>query len=163
MAAIYYAIDNTKGMFKGSFPANHMVRIPALNDLMSSESAKSRYTVITDIAVETSDVLQFFTTFDDVINYFFFGKGLGNLLVKGMVFTDCDGAAPGLDTLTDTIGGLRGKKIEMSLGKWAFEVIITNSRISIAAEPVMAAEFTLTFAIVGGGPTPPQIQSACQS
>lgn len=161
MAAIYYAVDNAKGMFKGSFPSNNMVKIPALNDLMSVEAAQTNYTVVTDIAVETSDILQFFTTFDDVINWFFFGKGLGNLVVKGMIFTDCDGKASGLGVLNNTVAALRGKEIELSLGTVAFKVVVTSTRISIMAEPVMVAEFTLNFAIVSGGPTPPLIQPRC--
>src|SRR5574343_108699 len=99
MGAIFFKPNESKGVFRGNFPVNYFVDCKQLNSLFSNTAAESYFTVVTDLGIENNETIQFFLSFDDFINYFYFGKGIGSIALSGMIFTDCVGNMPGLNNL----------------------------------------------------------------
>lgn len=147
MGAIYYQPDDKNSIFKGNFPVNTMIDIPQLSSLYGEEGAK-QLTFITDVSIDNSETIQFFLTFDDVIRYFWFGKGMGNLIINGLIFPACDSKVPGINNLYETIAKLRGEKIKISLTPVVLIAVITNHRLNILTEPTMMVEFQLSMVII---------------
>ena len=144
MAAVFIANDRD-GIFQQGFSTAPFVSIDALDSLVGAES---NLIIYTDIAVQTNEVVQYFLTFDDVIRYIHFGKGLGSLVVNGLMFSDCDSSVPGTTQFYTMIRQYRGKKVTLSMGSFTCSAILNVSSASIVGEPDTMVNFSLQLAIV---------------
>ena len=147
MAAIYtYHDSGVSGseLFKAGINVINSVKVEFLEDLLAPGSL----CVITDLGVQTSETVQFFMTFDDLISWFYFGKGLGALTVRGLLFT-CTSGTPGLPILLNQVmRKARGKAVRVSVGSAVFSCVLTNMNLSLTQDPSPTVEFTLSLSIV---------------
>lgn len=157
MAAVFYSPSPDKSIFKGDFAISTAIKIPFLNTLIGSASMA----IITEVSVENSENIQYFLTFDDVISYFYFGSGLGNITVRGMFFMNCDGSMPGLEKYYQVIGANRGKPVEISAGSATFQAVINNFSVVSSAEPTMSIDFQISMSIIKSTLTPVQFTNKC--
>src|ERR1700733_11447406 len=101
MAAIFYDPGTGNTVFRGNMKAPEVVQIDFLNNVLSQ--FKDSMIVINSVEVTNNETIQFFMTFDDVIEYFYFGKGIGNINISGTVFSsfdaDCNESMPGIERL----------------------------------------------------------------
>lgn len=144
MAAIYYT-SSTKDVFKNGIDFKAPINISILSDVFQTPD---NLALVTSVALQSTEVIQFFLTFDDVINYLFFGKGLGSLTISGILFCDCSGNIPGLGTFMTSYGKSRGQPVQMSIGSVVFEGIISNLACTLIAEPDTMMEFTLQVSLI---------------
>jgi len=137
---------NLKGgdVFKNVPGVSHLIKVPKIDDILG-ESGLAMYTQVT---VQLGETLQYFLTFDDVIKFIHFGKGLGNITAEGILFSKCSGDIPGLPKFFQAFGGLRGKKETITVGGTAFTVVISSASVSTIGEPDTMAHFQAVFSIV---------------
>lgn len=158
MAAVFYSPSQDKSLFKGDFAVTTAIRIPFLESLIG----KDAMAIVTDISVENSENIQYFLTFDDVVSYFYFGSGLGNIVIRGMMFLNCDGVMPGMEKFYETIGEQRGVEQLISIGKVTFKALINNFSTSSSAEPTMTTEFQISLTIIEQkGMSKPVFKNSC--
>ena len=65
----------------------YLVRIPQIDSLIGTNGLA----VYTNGTLQLSETLQYFLTFDDVVKYIHFGKGVGSVTVEGIMFSNCFG------------------------------------------------------------------------
>jgi hypothetical protein len=100
--------------------------------------------IITSVSASTSETTQFFLTFDDIINYIHFGRGLGSIRISGIAFLTCDGDMPGLRSFFKKIGSKRGKVVSVSLGQaGGFSGPVVGSSVEVVGEPETVASFSV--------------------
>ena len=144
MAALFVTLRANDIFQSGIGGASHLINIPSLEGLASSMGLA----VYDSITVQIGETIQYFLTFDDVIKYIHFGKGVGTVNVEGTMFSDCSGDVPGLGEFTKSVSGLRGKSSKVSLGGAAFTVIMTHASVTVIGEPQTMGKFSFTFSIV---------------
>jgi|GEM_PF-4488758 len=120
------------------------VSLKILNDL----ETEGMMTIITDAKIDIRDTNQFFMSFDDVIHHHYFGKGLGGITIQGLILPDCQGNLPGVNTLFDKIGKMRGKAQVLSVGSKTFNCVLVDSTLTFASEPLTNVIFQLNFAMI---------------
>lgn len=140
MAAIFYKYTN-KGLFK--LNQGTSTAAPARISVFPNTATSNNLTLITGISIRTNEIIQTFTTFDDAIHYFHFGKGVGSMVISGVVFMDCSGNMPGLALIYGVTSKIRGVPIVVSTGNYTFTGIINDISMNIVSEPDTMAEFTL--------------------
>ncbi len=161
MAAIFLTLsEGSQPIFHGNFTANTVVSVDFLNGLVSDLNS---HTIITDVSIDNSDIVQYILTFDDVINWFFFGKGVGQITIRGILFTDCDGKAPGLPAFYNSIGNNRGRVVRISMGPVVFSAIIQAFNTTVVADPTHLVEFSVSLGIVDHQLGRPNVQVNCNS
>jgi hypothetical protein len=143
MPAAYLTLEKND-LFKSGGSAQHLVRIPAVDDIVG----KRGLALYNSVGVVLNETLQYFLTFDDVIKFTHFGKGLGQISVEGTLYSDCDGDIPGLKRFTKAFSQLRGKEKEIEIGGTAFTVVVSNAQTTIVNEPDTMAHFLFNFSIV---------------
>jgi hypothetical protein len=138
---------NTSGgdLFKRqSGGASHLVQIPSIDSVVGSGGLA----VYDSISVQLGETIQYFLTFDDVIKFIHFGKGIGNITASGTLFSNCQGDIPGLAQLFGAFQGLRGQQTVVTVGEQGFTAVVTNVNVNIVAEPDTMAAFQVVFSIV---------------
>jgi hypothetical protein len=133
-----------KDVFKSVPGVSHLIKIPRIDDILG----QSGMAIYTQVSVQLGETLQYFLTFDDVIKFIHFGKGLGSITAEGILFSKRDGDLPGLPKYFQAFGSLRGKKETITIGSEAFTVVITNANVSLTGEPDTMAYFQAVFSIV---------------
>ena len=108
----------------------------------------SGLSLITNVGVQTSENIQYFVGFDDLITYLYFGKSVGGMVIDGMLFSDCKGGIAGLSHFYNIIGSLRGSRVTLSLGGHSFTGVITNTNVSVTANPDTMAGFSVQMAMI---------------
>lgn len=142
MAAIFYSYSDNGDVFK------QQIGIPPVRvDFLENFQSKDSMALITEVSVQTTETIQFFITFDDIIKYFHFGAGLGTINIAGVIFMDCDGNMPGISSLYDIISGIRGLPVVISMGGKGFTGVVTNTTVNVVAEPTTMANFNLNIAM----------------
>ncbi len=149
MASIYHYNQSPTNegaeLFRDGINVLTCVKIPFLETLLASENLA----VITELSMQNNEVIQFFLTFDDAISWFYFGKGLGSLSLRGLLLT-CDEGTPGLPILlNDVMEKTRGQLVEISLGNTVFRCVMTSFNLSLSQDPSPVVEFNLALNIVG--------------
>lgn len=120
-------------MFKNSVGSGTLAICSALDKFNSDPS---NVAIITDVVVRAADTIQFFQSFDDLIHFFYFGKGLGNISFNMLLFQGCDSnSAPGVPKLLQELGKMRGQKTEVSVGNVIFVGVLTDFTVVIQSEP----------------------------
>jgi hypothetical protein len=150
MAAVFYVYDKDKDIFKSGVTFSNVVRIfeENGNDFFASMLGDPGMCIITNVAINNTDVVQYFLSFDDAIQYFYFGKGLGSMSISGMFFANCDGYMPGIGTFYNKIGENRGKPVIISLGGTAFRGVINSFSTSTLADPEPITEFQIQLGMI---------------
>lgn len=143
MAAYFYTYNN-QDVFKVAQSDGSIVAIDFLDNVIGSENL----IIYDSISAQTSEIIQYFLTFDDVIDYLHFGKGLGNISVSGTIFSDCNEELPGVGALYDAFGEVRGKTVNFSLGTYSATAVVVNSAVTVVAEPDTMATFNITMNII---------------
>ena len=153
MAAVFYTYDTGRDIFKAGITFSNVVRIFGSNggDFFAGIIGSPGMAIITNVQVNNSDIIQYFMTFDDVINYFYFGKGLGTMTVNGMIFSNCDGNMPGVGRFYARVAANRGREVVVSLGGAVFKGVISNFSTSTLADPEPVTEFQLTISMTSHG------------
>ena len=144
MAAIFFTPNDANNVFKGGLQVNTSVSVPFLRQLIGASGSL----IITDLSVQNSDTIQFFLTFDDFVSWFYFGKGMGQMTIRGMLLEDCRGSLQGLNGLYNAIGNIRGTEQSVSFGNIVFVGVLTNFTTMISTEVPNTANFELVLQIV---------------
>jgi hypothetical protein len=143
MAAYFYTF-NGQDVFNTTRSDGSILQIDFLDNVVTDDN----YIMYTSLAVQTSEIIQYFLTFDDIIDYFHFGKGLGNVVVNGMIFSDCNCNLPGVDALYSAFGSVRGQSVKVSFGSYAATAVVVNSSVEVVGEPDTMASFSITLNII---------------
>ena len=148
MAAIYYysgsQTDSPHEIFKDGIQVLTAVDIPFLKVLL----APKNLAIVTELSMQNSETIQFFMTFDDVISWFYFGKGMGQMSIRGLLLTSNAGT-PGLSVLlNDVMQATRGVMVPVSIGNMVFNCMMTSFNLSMTQDPSPVVEFTLALNIV---------------
>lgn len=143
MAAIF--VSTEKGsLFQTGFTSTPVVSVDTIDSAITSGS----YAIYTDIQVQTSETVQYFLTFDDVIKYIHFGKGVGAVTVNGILFADCSETIAGLANFWKTAGSQRGKVVRVSMAGLSAKAVLTNIAVNVVGEPTTMAQFSLQLAMI---------------
>lgn len=137
MAAFFHN-SNGDGIFKNSVGMGEIAISDAFDQL--NDGSTGTLAIITDVAISARETVQFFQSFDDLISFYFFGKGLGAISLNLMFFLDCSGkspgsSAPGLDRLMTLLGSIRGTLTDFSVGSVTFSGVVTDFTVQVASEP----------------------------
>ncbi len=143
MPAAFFILQKND-IFKSVGAAQHLIKIPKVEDIIGAENIA----IYNSASITLNETIQYFMSFDDVIKFIHFGKGLGTLAVDGAMFSDKDGGLPGFKKYIAAVSELRGKEQDIVLGDKTFTVVMTNSQFSIMSEPDTMAQFSFNFAIV---------------
>lgn len=147
MAAIFHTNkinDNT--IFRDGIKYVSAVSIPFLSNLIGKDASPI---IITSVAVQHRETVQYILTFDDAINYFHFGKGLGSLVIQGVILSNCDGElSTGMGNLYKALAQVRGKKVYVSIGDAAFTTVLSDFSTNTVADPVLLSDFSLNLGII---------------
>lgn len=143
MAATFITLSQ-KDIFSSGGNAQSLISIPHVDDLIG----KSGLAIYNALSFQLGETVQYFLTFDDVIKYIHFGKGLGSLTVEGTMYSDCGGDIPGMKALARTISSLRGKAQNLVVGGIAMTGIMTTVQTTVTSEPDTMAQFVFSYAIV---------------
>jgi hypothetical protein len=144
MAAILVDVGG-KDLFKREAgDASHLIKVPQIDDVIG----KSGLAVYTDVTLQLGETIQYFLTFDDVIKFIHFGKGVGSIVANGILFSDCRSDIVGLPKILNAIRGLRGEETQVLIGSETFTTILTNASINIIGEPDTMANFQVVFSVV---------------
>ena len=131
-------------LFKSGGGADSLVNIPMVNSIIGPGGLA----VYDSVSAQVAETLQFFITFDDVIKFIHFGKGLGNVTAQGTLFCDCSGDLPGASQVAGAIKGLRGKPHPLSVGRLQCTGVLTTASITVTGGDDTMGVFNFQFAIV---------------
>lgn len=133
MAALFFKYNNS-GIFKNSVgPGGKIVECDLLDGVLDSDT---NITVLTAFSVTHNETVQFFQSFGDMVHYFYFGRGVGQIHFDLMCFLGCSSdKAPGLQTLWDKLGSNRGKKVNLHFDSVTVSGILMSFTITAQAEP----------------------------
>lgn len=149
MAAIFYE-DKGEAMFRPGVAVQSFIKVQFLDKLLGDDRKKAML-VLSSVEIQSNEVVQVFMTFDDVVKYFYFGKGVGQLNITGTIYStfdkDCKEEMSGTDMLYEAVDAVRGTLVKVSLGKVTFSGVISNFRTSTSAEPTLATEFSITILV----------------
>ena len=144
MGALFYNYSEDNIFKQNISSASAVAHISIFEDLVSEDNL----CIITEIGVGISETVQFFLTFDDLIHYYWFGKGLGSISCQGLLFLGCDSDVfPGVSTLLNAVAAHRGKPITCSIGPFTFTGVLVDCQLSVVSEPETMAQFTLNIAM----------------
>jgi hypothetical protein len=134
-----------KDLFKsGVGGASSLVHIPSVEDIVGSAGLA----MYDSVSVQLNETIQYFLTFDDVVKYIHFGKGLGSVQVEGTMFSDCKGTLPGLSKFQKAIGALRGKAVDLVIGTISMTAVMASVNMQLVGDPDTTAKFVFSFTVV---------------
>ena len=165
MAALFTIIQNTdSSIFKGGLSINNAVHVPFLESMINNLDML----IVTEVTIQNRDTVQYFLTFNDLITYFYFGKGLGTMTINGSIFSQCGDWGTtnflGVDTLMESIGNnFRGKKVKILFGNTGFWAVLSAFTFRASAEEhsLNTVDFNLQFEIIDHGLGSPTFTSNC--
>jgi len=167
MAAIFYNIPNSNtNVFKGGQTIYDSVHLGFLSSLIDSRSM----VMISDVSMQNRDTIQYFLTFNDLVSYFYFGKGLGTLSISGFVLGSPDNldnptttSFPGMANLLSRIGRIRGKEVSVLFGGHIFWCVLSSFTFRANAEDqnINMIEFNLQLDIINHTLRSPTFNSYC--
>lgn len=132
-------------LFGSGGSASHLVKIPAVDGVIG----KAGLAIYDTVTFKFNDTIQYFLTFDDVIKYIFFGKGVGDIGVSGTLYCNQSGDLPGLNQLGGAIAKLRGKDVKLQLGSITVTAVLTSAEVSASSESLdTTGHFNFNFAMI---------------
>ena len=144
MSAHFITREVGKDLFKTGGTTGLIV-IPELDNLADDLEL---VTIYNSVAVQLNETLQYFLTFDDVIKFIWFGKGVGSLVVDGTMYSDCDGDIPSLHRINETISSMRGELLQAQVGSMTLDVILAGVQVTTVPDPDTLANFQFNLSIV---------------
>jgi hypothetical protein len=144
MAAILVNVGGKDVFKREAGDASHLIKIPKVDDVIS----QAGLAIYTDVTLQLGETIQYFLTFDDVIKFIHFGKGVGNVVANGILFSDCKSNIVGLPKILSAIRGLRGQETQVLIGSETFTSILSSASINITGEPDTMANFQVVFSVV---------------
>ena len=174
MAAYFYT-----GSSKDIFSVRKIlpnVKLGFLESVMPDNTNKGNGVVIvSEVSFQNRDTIQYFLTFDDLITYFYFGKGLGSMTVTGSIIANYNAAEANWDILNrfmKLLGGLRGKTLGntttnksnyLMLGDINLEGVLSTFTVRASADvnSQNCIDFTLQIDIIKNGFESPAIPVVC--
>jgi hypothetical protein len=138
-------VDADNGIFGKGGGAQGLVFIPEVDGIVG---AAGNLAVYDSVSIQINDTIQFFLTFDDVVKYVFFGKGIGSVVAEGTMYSLCGGGIPGLKACAGAVGALRGQKVNVSLGGFAVSAIFTSAQVSVISEPDIMGRFVFNLSAI---------------
>jgi len=142
MAAIFYTYSNND-VFMKNIPV-----APVEVDYLLNIEGQDNMIIFTEVSITTTETNQIFLTFDDIITYFHFGKGVGSINLSGLMFCNCSGDMPGVSNFYTAISQARGQKTNVSLGNDFFTGIIQSTSASVTSEPTTMIQFTIAMSMI---------------
>jgi hypothetical protein len=116
---------------------------------LTDDLGQDNLSILTGASVVYNELIQFFQSFDDLIHHYYFGKGLGQIRLDLMCFTDCNsGNAPGIASIVAKIGKIRGKKVDFTIGTEQVTGVLMEFNISAQAEPLPHFIVSITLGMV---------------
>ena len=185
--AAYYFTNNGNDIFK-LVPIVSNVNLQFLNNFMNGGGTSITYGnetfssvsgafIINEVFFQHKDTIQYFLTFDDLITYFYFGKGLGSMTIAGSIIADCQGNWSLLNNFMAYLGSLRGKQIgnvnngteilnntgSLIIGGIAFVGVLSSFSVKSSAEPnaLNVVDFTLNLDIIDSSFVKPVTAGVC--
>jgi hypothetical protein len=143
MSATFFTLSKSD-LFKSGGSASSLVSIPSVDSIVS----KSGIAVYNSVSVQVGETIQYFLTFDDVIKFIHFGKGVGAVNVDGTIYSTCDGDLPGLSKVGSAISALRGSPVKVSVGPIVVTAVLTSAQVTVVGDPDTMANFLFNFAVV---------------
>jgi hypothetical protein len=173
MAAYFYT-NSVNDIFKVKTVQNN-VYIGFITNFINGQNGTL---VISEVVFQNRDTIQYFLTFDDLITYFYFGKGLGTVTISGSVIADLNNTNSAnnmswftLGNFMQMLGSWRGKTIgnlstngnSLIIGGISMEGVLSSFtiRASAQADTLMTVDFTLQLDIINSNFISPNIASAC--
>jgi len=144
MAAVLVNVGGNDIFKREAGDASHLIKIPKVDDVIG----QAGLAIYTDVTLQLGETIQYFLTFDDVIKFIHFGKGVGNVVANGILFSDCKSNIVGLPKILGAIRGLRGEETQVLIGSETFTSILSSASINITGEPDTMANFQVVFSIV---------------
>lgn len=139
-----YVSTSSGDLFKSGGGADHLVNIPYVNQIVGSGGLA----VYDTVSVQLGETIQYFLTFDDVIKFIHFGKGVGAVTAEGTMFSLCDGTVPGAAQFAGAVTALRGKATYLTIGSVTVAAILTSAQLSLTSQPDTMGHFIFNFAVV---------------
>lgn len=143
MPATFVTLDK-QDYFSSGGAADAFIDIPGVRDIIGTAGLA----IYNSVSVQLGETIQYFLSFDDVIKYIHFGKGLGNITVEGTLFSDCKGNIPGIKKFKQAFSLLRGQQIDITILPMVLTAVMTGSQFTVTSEPDTMAHFIFTFSIV---------------
>lgn len=144
MPATFFNLSKDDVFKSGGGGAQHLVKIPMVDDIVSNEGLA----IYNSVSLMLNETIQYFLTFDDVIKFIHFGKGVGTVNVEGTMYCTCEGALPGLSKFSIAVSKLRGKQQSIAVGSTIVSAILTQANVTVVNEPDTMANFAFAFSIV---------------
>lgn len=143
MAATFLTLGK-KDLFKSGGSADAMISIPAVDEIVT----KSGLAVYNTVSIQLGETIQYFLTFDDVIKYIHFGKGVGSVTAEGTLYSTCTGNLPGLNKVAQAISTLRGRTLIIKIGAIVAAAVMTSAQVTVMGDPDTMGQFVFNFAVV---------------
>ncbi len=156
MGALFFKYDNTS-IFKNSIGSGKVIETDLLPFLGSPEAL----TILTSATVQHNDTIQFFQSFGDLIDYFYFGRGLGQIHLELIMFTDCESVSAGLQQLWTLLGSKRGQEVNVSISNMFVTGILTSFTVNAIAEPETHFQVSLDLGMTKSNLSSPNISGSC--
>lgn len=144
MPATFFNLSKDDIFKSGGGGAQHLVSIPQVDNIVGNEGLA----VYNTVSVTLNETIQYFLTFDDVIKFIHFGKGVGSVNVEGTMYCTCDGSLPGLTKFSIAASKLRGKQQSIAIGSTIVSAVLTQCTVAVVSEPDTMANFSFLFSIV---------------
>lgn len=158
MAALFYSpVTTGSTIFRNGLQVNTSMHLPFLNNLLGGIG----WLVVTEVTIQNRDTIQYFLTFDDLISYFYFGKGLGSITINGILFSDCDGYFRGANSFTSLMSNIRGTTQNVSFGNAVFKGVVSSFTVRASAEEGNCVEFNLQMDVIDHSLAPPRFTASC--
>ena len=165
MAALFYQYSDQNIL---QMSVSSVAASPFKCDLFDGLFDTKTYAMIfTELGVQLNETIQYFLTFVDVIHYYYFGKGLGQITVRGVMFEQCNNgkstsSIPGFDELWRLLGTKRGQTVNLSFRTASFDCVLMDYSFMQVAEPENMVNFSVGLAVINTVTWPsPQPNTAC--
>ena len=144
MPAAFFSLTRNDVFKQGVGGAQSLISVPNVDDIVQQEGLA----IYNSVSLQLGETIQYFLTFDDVIKFIHFGKGVGTLTVEGLILMGCNGQMPGLKKIKSAISALRGKPQKIDVGGIVAAAVMTSVQINLTSEPDTMAQFVFTFSVV---------------
>lgn len=144
MPATFFTLASNEIFQQNSGQGQSLISIPEVDKIIQ----KDGLAVYNTIGLQLGETIQYFLTFDDVIKFIHFGKGLGTITVEGTLYGDCAGGIPGLSKFKEAFRELRGKEQKIDIGGIVIVAIMTSAQVNIVGDPDTMGQFNFNFSVV---------------
>lgn len=144
MSATFLTLGSRDLFKQNSGNGQSLISIPEVDKIVG----QSGLALYNHVGLQIGETIQYFLTFDDVIKFIHFGKGVGAVTVEGTLYSDCSGNIPGISKFKSAITELRGEAIKIGMGGIIVTAVMTTAQINVTGDPDTMALFSFAFSIV---------------